>query len=120
VFKKAILWVVFVAAVAVLLFYYLGAGQVDYAITVNGEQLGGLQGIAVATGGLLITGLAVVGALALMALVLAGTSMVLLGVMAFFFTALLFAFSPLLAPVVGIAIIVVLVVRKRKDNQPPR
>ena len=119
-FKKAILWVVFFAAVAALLFYYLGAGQVDYAITENGERLGGLQGIAVATGGLLIAGLAVVGALALVALVLAGTSMVLLGVMAFFFTALLFAFSPLLAPVVGIAILVALVFRKRKDNRPPR
>ncbi len=117
-FKKAILWLVFVAAAFMLLFYYLDAAQVDYSITVNDEQLGGLQGVAFATGGLLVGGLAVIGALALVALVLAGTSMVLLGVMAVFFLALLFAFSPLWAPVVGVAIIVALVVRKRKGNPP--
>ena len=119
-FKKAILWVVFVAAAFMLLVYYLGAAQVDYSITVNGEQIGGLQGVAFATGGLLVAGLAVVGAMALVALVLAGASMVLLGVMAVFFLALLFAFSPVWAPVVGVAIIVALVVRKRKGNPPKK
>lgn len=117
-FKKAFLWVVFVAAGLMLLLYYFGASSGNYTIIINGEEIGGLQGVAFATGGLLVAGLAVVGALALVALVLAGTSMVLLGVMAFFFVALLFAFSPLLAPVVGVAIIVALVVRKRKGNPP--
>ena len=117
-FKKAFLWVVFVAAGLMLLLYYFGASSSNYTIIINGEEIGGLRGVAFATGGLLVAGLAVVGALALVALVLAGTSMVLLGVMAVFFVALLFAFSPLLAPVVGVAIIVALVVRKRKDKPP--
>ena len=115
-FKKTILWTVFVAASLMLLFYYFGASGLDYAITVNGEQISGLQGIAFVTGGLLIAGLAVVGGLALVALVLAGTSMVVLGVMAVFFLALLFVFSPVLAPVIGIAIVIALLVRKRKNK----
>ncbi len=116
--KNIILWLVFVAASLMLLFYYFGASGLDYAITVNGEPIGGLQGMAFATGGLLIAGLAVVGGLALVALVLAGTSMVLLGVMAFFFLVLLFVFSPVLAPVVGVAIVIALLLRKRKNKSP--
>ncbi len=117
-FKKAILWLVFVAVVLMLLFYYFGASRLDYALTVNGEEIDGLRGVAFATGGLLVAGLAVAGALALVALVLAGTSMVLLGVMAVFFLALLFAFSPVLVPVAGIALAIALAIRKRKDKSP--
>lgn len=112
-FKKTILWLVFIAAALMLLWYCFGAAKCDYALTVNGEEIHGLPGVAFATGGLLVAG---AGALALVALVLAGTSMVLLGVMAVFFLALLFAFSPVLAPVVGVAIVIALVVRKRKDK----
>lgn len=118
-FKKAFPWVVFVAAGLMLLLYYFGASTSgNCSIIINGEEIGGLRGVACVTGGLLVAGLAVVGALALVALVLAGTSMVLLAVMAVFFLALLFAFSPVLAPVVGVAIIVALVVRKRKESPP--
>jgi len=116
VFKKTFLWVMFVAAVFMLLFYYFGASAVNYSITVNGERIEGLEKVAFATGGLLVAGLAAAGALALVALILAGTSMVLLGVMAFFFVILLFVFSPVLAPVVGVAIILALVVRQRKQK----
>lgn len=118
-FKKAFPWVVFVAAGLMLLLYYLGASSGNCSIIINGEEIGGLRGVACVTGGLLVAGLAVVGALALVALVLAGTSMVLLAVLAVFFLALLFAFSPILAPVVGVVIIVALVVRKRKEKNPP-
>lgn len=114
--KKAIPWLVFTAAALMLLFYYSGAPRVDYALTVNGEEVHGLQGVAFATGGLLVAALAGAGALALVALVLAGTSMVLLGVLAVFFLALLFAFSPVLAPVVGVALVIALLVRRRKGN----
>ena len=117
-FKKAFPWVVFVAAGLMLLLYYFGASSDNCSIIINGEEIGGLRGVACVTGGLLVAGLAVVGALALVALVLAGTSMVLLGVMAFFFVALLFVFSPVWAPVAGVAIIVALVVRKRKEKPP--
>lgn len=120
-FKKAFPWVVFVAAGLMLLLYYFSASRSgNCSIIINGEEIGGLRGVACVTGGLLVAGLAVVGALALVALVLAGTSMVLLGVMAVFFLALLFAFSPVLAPVVGVAIIVALVARKRKENPPKK
>lgn len=115
-FKKTIPWLVFVAAALMLLLYYFGAPRVDYALTVNGEEIHGLPGVAFATGGLLIAALAGAGALALIALVLAGTSMILLGVMAAFFLVLLFAFSPVLAPVVGFALVIALVVRRRKSN----
>ena len=117
-FKKTILWLVFVAASLMLLFYYFGASGLEYALTVNGEEIDGLWGVVFATGGLLIAGLAVVGGLALVALVLAGTSMVLLGVMAVFFLALLFAFSPVWAPIVGIALAIAFAVRKRKNKSP--
>ena len=119
-FKKTILWLVFIAAALMLLLYCFGGSKFDYALTVNGEEIHGLPGVAFATGGLLVAGLAGAGALALVALVLAGTSMVLLGVMAVFFLALLFAFSPVLVPVVGVAIVIALVVRKRKDKSPYR
>jgi hypothetical protein len=109
---------VFAAAALMLLFYYSGAPRVDYALTVNGEEVHGLRGVAFATGGLLVAGLAAAGALALVALVLAGTSMILLGVMAAFFLVLLFAFSPVLAPVVGIALVIALVARRRKGKSP--
>lgn len=115
-FKKTILWLVFIAAALMLLLYYFGAAKFDYTLTVNGEEIHGLPGVAFATGGLLVAALAGAGALALVALVLAGTSMVLLGVMAVFFLALLFAFSPVLAPVVGVAIVIALVVRRRKGS----
>ena len=117
-FKKVFPWLVFVAAGLMLLMYYFGASSDNCSIIINGEEIGGLRGFACVTGGLLVAGLAVVGALALVALVLAGTSMVLLGVMAFFFVALLFVFSPVWAPVAGVAIIVALVVRKRKEKPP--
>lgn len=118
VFKKTFLWGVFIAAAVMLLFYYFGASRVNYSVTVNGQEINGLQGAVFATGGLLVAGLAVVGVLALVALVLAGTSMVLLGVMAFFFLILLFVFSPVLAPVAGVAIVLALVFRKRKGKSP--
>ena len=114
--KKIVPWLVFAAAALMLLFYYSGAPRVDYALTVNGEEVHGLPGVAFATGGLLVAALAGAGALALIALLLAGTSMVLLGVMAAFFLTLLFAFSPVLAPVVGVALVIALLVRKRKGN----
>ena len=115
-FKITVLWLVFVAAALTLLVYYFGGPRVDYALTVNGEEIHGLPGVAFATGGLLVAALAGAGALALVALVLAGTSMILLGVMAAFFLALLFAFSPLWAPVAGVALVIALVVRRRKSN----
>jgi hypothetical protein len=52
--------------------------------------------------------------LALVALLLAGTSLVLLGAMAFFFLALLFLFSPLLVPVAAGALLIALFVRRGK------
>ncbi|MBU3937848.1 MAG: hypothetical protein KKD53_09960 [Proteobacteria bacterium] len=115
-FKKIFLWGVFVAAVLTLLVYYLGAAHVNYSISVNGEPIHGLQKIIFAAGGVLVAGLAAMGAFAFVALVLAGTSMVLLGVMAVFFLGLLFIFSPVLAPVVGVVIIVALIARKRQDK----
>ncbi|MBA3004122.1 MAG: hypothetical protein FP813_09785, partial [Desulfurivibrio sp.] len=115
-FKKIFLWGVFVAAVLMLLVYYLGAAHVNYSISVNGEPIHGLQKIIFAAGGVLVAGLAAMGAFAFVALVLAGTSMVLLGVMAVFFLGLLFIFSPVLAPVVGVVIIVALIARKRQDK----
>ena len=117
-FKKAFPWVVCVAAGFVLLLYYFGASSGNCSIIINGEEIGGLRRVACVTGGLLVAGLAVVVALALVALVFAGTSMVLLAVMAVFFLALLFAFSPVWAPVAGVAILVALVVRKCKENPP--
>lgn len=117
-FKKAIPWLVFAAAALMLLWSYFGAPRVDYALTVNGEEIYGLPGVAFATGGLLAAALAGAGALALVALVLAGTSMILLGMLAAFFLALLFAFSPVLAPVVGVALVIALLVRRRKGNPP--
>lgn len=115
-FKKIFLWGVFVAAVLMLLVYYLGAAHVNYSISVNGEPIHGLQKIIFAAGGVLVAGLAAMGAFAFVALVLAGTSMVLLGVMAVFFLGLLFIFSPVLAPVAGVVIIVALIARKRQDK----
>lgn len=117
-FKKAFLWVVFIAAVLMLLVYYYGASGIDYTITVNGEEIHGLQEVAFATGGLLVAGLAVVGVLVLVALVLAGASMVLLGVFAFFFLGLLFLFSPVWVPVAGFAIVIAFLYRKRKGKGP--
>jgi len=115
VFKKAFPWLVVIAA-GLGLFYYFGALQGNYSITVNGEELHGLQGAVLAMGGLLGVGLAVVVALALVALVLAGTSMILLGVLALCFLGLLFVFSPMLAPVAGVALVIALIVRKRQDK----
>ena len=112
--KKAFLWVLFIAALFLLLFYYFGASGFDHQIFVNGEQLQGLPEVAFAAGWLLVCGLAAVGGLALVALLLAGTSLVLLGAMAFFFLALLFLFSPLLVPVAAGALLIALFVRKRK------
>lgn len=117
-FKKAFLWIVCVAAALLLLFYYYGASGIDYSVTVNGEEIHGLQEVAFATGGLLVAGLAVVGVLALVALVLAGASMVLLGVFAFFFLGLLFLFSPFWVPVAGFAIVIAFLYRKRKGKSP--
>ncbi|MFA6283443.1 MAG: hypothetical protein WC633_04825 [Desulfurivibrionaceae bacterium] len=116
--KKAFLWAVFVVAGLLLLIYYYGAAGIDYSITINGEEIHGLQEVAFATGGLLVAGLAVVGVLALVALVLAGASMVLLGVFAFFFLGLLFLFSPVWVPVAGFAIVIALLYRKRKSKGP--
>lgn len=117
VFKKAFLWVLFAAAVLMLLGYYFTAPGVHYSITVNGEEIQGLPGAALATGGLLAAGLAVAGALALVALALAGASMVLLGVFAVFFVGLLFVLSPVWAPVAGVAIVIALIVRKRSSTK---
>ena len=117
-FKKLFLWGVFLAAVLMLLVYFLGAANIDYSISVNGEPIHGLQKIIFTAGGVLVAGLAAMGALAFVALVLAGTSMVLLGVMAVFFLGVLFIFSPVLAPVVGVVIIIALIVRKRQDKTP--
>lgn len=117
VIKKAFPWVLFVAAVLMLLLYYFGVSGVHYSITVNGEQIHPLPGAVFALGGLLVAGLAVTGVLALVALVFAGTSMVLLGVLAVFFLVLLVVFSPLLAVFAGAAIAVALAVRKRKGTQ---
>lgn len=114
-FKKAFPWVVVVAAGLLLLFSYYGAGG-GYSITVNGEEIHGLQEVAFATGGLLVAGLAGLGILALAALVLAGASMVLLGLFAVFFLGLLFLFSPVWVPVAGIAIVLAFAFRKRKDK----
>lgn len=116
--KKAFLWVVFGAAVLMLLFHYYGASGIDYSVTVNGEEIHGLQEVALATGGLLVVGLAVLGILALAALVLAGASMVLLGVFAFFFLGVLFLFSPVWVPVAGLVIVIAFAFRKRKDKSP--
>ncbi len=115
-FKKAFLWIVFVAAMLMLLVYYFGAADGGYSITINGEELHSLQGVAFATGGLVVAGLAVVGALALVALALAGASMVIVGVLAFFFFGLLLVFSPVWVPVAGVAIILAFVFRKRKGK----
>ena len=71
-FKKAFLRLLFFGVLFLLLFSYCGASGVEYSITVNGEEIHGLQGVACATGGLLAAGVAVVGVLALVALVLAG------------------------------------------------
>lgn len=117
--KKIFLWGMFVAAVLMLLVYYWGAADIDYSISVNGEPIYGLQKIIFAAGGVLVAGLAAMGAFAFVALVLAGTSMVLLGLMAVFFLGLLFIFSPVLAPVVGVVIVIALIVRKRQDTTPP-
>lgn len=117
-FKKAFLWMVFVAALLMLLAWYFGASGGNYSITINGEEVNTLQKVALATGGLFVAGLAVVGLLALAALVLAGTSMVLLGIFAFFFLGLLFVFSPVWVPVAGVAIVLAFVFRKRKDRNP--
>ena len=116
--KKFFLWGVFAAAVLMLLAYYFGAANIDYSISVNGEPVHGLQKIIFAAGGVLVAGLAAMGAFAFVALVLAGTSMVLLGVMAVFFLGLLFIFSPVLAPVIGVVIVAALIVRKRQDKTP--
>lgn len=116
VFKKAFLWGLFVAAALMLLLHHFGVSGVHYAITVNGEEIHTLPGAAFAMGGLLVAGIAMAGVLALVALVLAGTSMVLLGVFAVFFLILLVVFSPVLAAFAGIAIAVALAVRKRKGK----
>jgi hypothetical protein len=118
VFKKAFLWIVFVAALLMLLVCYFGVSGGNYSITINGEEVNTLQKMALATGGLFVAGLAAVGLLALAALVLAGTSMVLLGIFAFFFLGLLFVFSPVLVVVAGVAIVLAFVFRKRKDRNP--
>lgn len=117
-FKKAFLWAVFVAAALMLWVYYLGASSGNYSITINGEEIHGLQRLAFATGGLLVAGLAVVGALVLVALVLAGASMVVLGVFAFFFLGLLLMFSPVWVPVAVVAVVLAFVFRQRKGKNP--
>lgn len=117
-FKKAFLWAVFVAAALMLWVYYLGASSGNYSITINGEEIHGLQRLAFATGGLLVAGLAVVGALVLVALVLAGASMVVLGVFAFFFLGLLLMFSPVWVPVAVVAVVLAFVFRQRKSKNP--
>ena len=116
-FKKTFLWAVFIGAALMLLFYCFG-GAGNYSVTVNGEDIHGLQGAVFAMGGLLTVGLAAIGVLALVALVFAGTSMVLLGVMAFFFLILLFVFSPVWVPIAGIAIVIALIFRKRNAKSP--
>jgi hypothetical protein len=118
VFKKIFLWVLFVSAALMLLGYYFAVSGVEYSVIVNGRQVHGFPGAALATGWLLVAGLATAGALALVALLLAGTSMILLGVMAVFFLALLFLFSPLLVPVAAVVLLVALAVRKRKEKSP--
>lgn len=117
-FKKIFWWTVFVGAALMLLFYCFGASRGNYSVTVNGEAIHGLQGAVFAMGGMLAAGLAAVGILAFVALVLAGTSMVLLGAMAFFFLILLFVFSPVWVPVAAVAIVVALIFRKRKGKSP--
>ena len=115
-FKKAFLWGLFVAAALMLLLSHFGVPGVQYAITVNGEEIHTLPGAVFAMGELLVAGIAMAGVLALVALVLAGTSMVLLGMFAVFFLILLGVFSPVLAVFAGAAIAVALVVRKRKGQ----
>jgi len=115
-FKKISVWGVVVAAVFMLLAYYFVAAKVNYSITVNGEEIHGLQEVVLAAGGVLAAGFAVLWGLALVALILAGTSMVLLGMFAICFLGVLFIFSPVLMPVAGCAIVIALIVRKRKDT----
>jgi hypothetical protein len=116
VFKKVFLSILCVAAVFTLFVYYLGVSSGNYSITINGEEIHGLQRLVFATGGLLVAGLAMVGAMILVALVLAGTSMVLLGIFAFFFLGLLLIFSPAWVPVAGVAIVIAFIFRKPKGN----
>jgi hypothetical protein len=118
VFKKAFLRLLFFGVLFLLLFSYCGASGVEYSITVNGEEIHGLQGVACATGGLLAAGVAVVGVLALVALVLAGASMVLLGVFAVVFLGLLFVFFPVWVVVGGVVILMALVFRKHAGKNP--
>jgi len=113
-FKKILPWAVFCAAMFILFGYYFG----NYSITINGEEIHGLQGVAFATGGLFVAGLAVVGAMILVALVLAGASMVLAGLFAFFFLGMLCIFSPVWVPVAVVAIGIAFVFRKRKGGPP--
>jgi hypothetical protein len=118
VFKKIFLWILFVSAALMLLMYYFAVSGIEYSIIVNDRPVHGFPGVALATGWLLVVGLATVGALTLVALVLAGTSMILLGVMAVFYLALLFLFSPLLVPVAAVVLLVALFARKRKEKSP--
>jgi len=118
VFKKAFLWMVFVAALLMLLVCFFGASGGNYSITINGEEVNTFQKVALATGGLFVAGLALVGVLALVALVLAGASLVLLGVFAVFFLGLLFVFSPVWVVVGGVAILMALFFRKHIGKSP--
>ena len=116
--KKTFLLILCVAATLMLLLYYFGASTGNYSITINGEEIHGLQRLAFATGGLLVAGLAMVGAMILVALVLAGASVVLLGIFAFFFLGLLLIFSPAWVPVAGVAIALAFIFRKPKGGAP--
>jgi hypothetical protein len=116
--KKTFLSILCLAAALILLVYYFGASTGNYSITVNGEEVHGLQRLVFATGGVLVAGLALVGALLLVVLVLAGTSLVLLGIFAFFFLGLLLIFSPALVPVAAVALVVAFIFRKPKGNAP--
>ena len=116
--KKTFLLILCLAAALILLVYYFGVSTGNYSITVNGEEIHGLQRLAFATGGLLVAGLAMVGALVLVALVLAGASVVLLGIFAFFFLGLLLIFSPALVPFAAVAMVVAFIFRKPKGPPP--
>ena len=116
--KKTFLAILCVIATLMLLSYYFGASTGNYSLIVNGEEIHGLQRLLFATGGLLVAGLAMLGALVLVALVLTGASMVFLGLFTFCFLGLLFILSPAWVPVAGLAIVLAFIFRKRKDNGP--
>jgi hypothetical protein len=117
--RKNAFWLVVIAAFCYVAFFGSPIGPDGaFNVTVNGRELEGLPKILVASAGMIGAAVSSIAAFVLMALIIAGTALLVIALLACVALAVLGAALPLLLPVlVPLAVVLAVILALRQPDQ---